>query len=335
MKRSFLFFSLLLVFLVGFVSSAYAGPAKQANYIVLVVLEGISPETITSGSMPILAHLAREGSVKWSATSVSPPLTVPAMASLLTGLPINKHKITPEWEDYDFARSFLRSPTVFDYMDLAGGSDSAVFFMDERLYQLSRPEIYVDSQMCGMAKPNCTPKTISIYIQDYLKKVTSEGGHGFRLIGVPNLLLVHLPTASRSGKQRGWNSDTYRQAVSEVDTAIQDIVKTYEKFGVLDETMFIVTGLNGIPLSTSSTNGSKGPSGQEMSQTIPWISWGANVKGNYSITGPVSILDTGATILYALGLETHTEWDSHAIDEIFRSVPKRRTTGNDAYLSIH
>jgi len=334
-RKFVLFPFLLLVSLFCLIGSVYANDTKQAKHIVLVVLEGIAPETIKSGSMPVLARFAHEGAVKWSASSVSPPLTVPAMASLLTGLPINKHKITPEWQDYDFARSFLRPPTVFDYMDLAGGNDSAVFFMDERLYQLSRPEIYVDSQMCGMAKPNCTPKTISIYIQDYLKKVTSEGGHGFRLIGVPSLLLVHLPTASRSGQHRGWNSDAYRQAVLAVDTAIEDMVKTYQEFAVLDETMFIVTGLNGIPLSTSSANGSEESSAQEMSQTIPWISWGANVKGNYIITGPVSILDTGASILYALGLETHTEWDSHAIDEIFKSIPKRRTTGNDPSISIH
>jgi predicted AlkP superfamily pyrophosphatase or phosphodiesterase len=335
MKKIFLFSSLLLVSLFYLMGSVYAHDTKQANHIVLVVLEGIDPETIKSGSMPTLAQFAQEGAVKWEATSVSPHLTVPAMASLLTGLPINKHKITPEWEDYNFARSFLRSPTVFDYMDLAGGNDSAVFFMDERLYQLSRPEIYVDSQMCGMAKPNCTPKTISLYIQDYLKKVTSEGGHGFRLIGVPNLLLVHMPAASRSGQKRGWNSDAYRQAVLEIDNAIKDIVKSYQEFEVLDETMFIVTGLNGIPLSTSSANGSKESSGQEMNQTIPWISWGANVKGNYMISKPVSIIDTGATILYALGLETHTEWDSHAIDEIFQSIPERRTTGNDPSISIH
>jgi len=335
MKKIILISSISLVFLMGLMGSVYASGTKQANHIVLVVLEGISPETIKSGSMPVLAHFAQKGAVKWSATSVSPPLTVPAMASLLTGLPINKHRITPEWEDYDFARSFLRPPTVFDYMDLAGGSDSAVFFMDERLYQLSRPEIYVDSQICGMAKPDCTPKTVSLYIQDYLKKVTSEGGYGFRLIDVPNLLLVHFPTASRTGQQRGWNSDTYKESVSEVDTAIEDIVKTYQEFGVLEETMFIVTGLNGISLSASSANGSQKSSVQEMSQTIPWISWGVNVKGNYIISEPVSILDTGATILYALGLETHTEWDSHAINEIFRSVPKRRTTGNDPSISIH
>ncbi len=335
MKKIFLNSSLVLVSLFCLMGSVSAHDTKQANHIVLVVLEGIDPDTIKSGSMPNLAQFAQEGAAKWSATSVSPPLTVPAMASLLTGLPIAKHKITPEWEKYDFARSFMRSPTVFDYMDLAGGSDSAVFFMDERLYQLSRPEIYVDSQMCGMAKPDCTPKTVSIYIQDYLKKVTSDKGHGFRLIHVPNLLLVHLPTASRAGKKKGWNSGNYKNAVREIDTAIGEIVTIYQEFGVLDNTMFIVTGLNGLPLSTGSANGSKSSSKLEMSPTIPWISWGANIKPNHSIAGPVSILDTGATILYALGLETYTEWDSHAINEIFLTVPKRRTTGNEPSITIH
>ena len=328
-------FIILISLLIAQMGVVFAHSAKQANHIVLVVLEGIAPDTIKSGSMPHLVQFAQKGAVKWAANSVSPPLTVPAMASLLTGLPIKKHRVTPDWEDYDFARSFMRSPTVFDYMDLAGGKDSAVFFMDERLYQLSRPEIYVDSQMCGMAKPDCTPGTVSLYIEDYLKKVTSEGGHGFRLIGVPNLLLVHFPTASRAGQRRGWDSDKYKKAVGDIDAAIEDIVKTYREFGVLNETMFIVTGLNSHPAVSPSANGSKKSSNMDMSPTIPWISWGVNVKENYQISGKVSILDTGATILYALGLETYTEWDSHAINEIFLSVPERRTTENDPSLTVN
>ena len=317
------------------VRPAFAEEPKQANHIILVVLEGIESETIKSGSMPVLGRLAQEGAVTWSAHSVSPPLTVPSMASLLTGLPVKKHKVSAAWEEYDFARSFLRSPTVFDYMDLAGGKDSAVFFMDERLYQLSRPEIYVDSQMCGTAKPNCTPETISIYIQDYLKKVTSEGGHGFRLFGVPNLLLVHLPSASHIGQKRGWDSEAYHQAVLSVDTAIDEILKNYRELGVLQETMLIVTGLNSRPASTPSSNGSSTASTVKVaSDAIPWISWGVNVKPGHHIVRPVTLLDTGATILYALGLETHTEWDSHAIEEIFRIKPEHRTTGNDPSISI-
>lgn len=306
--------------------------AAQAEHIILVVLEGVQSSSIQKQTTPHLAQLAQEGVVTWSAQSISPPLTVPAMASLLTGLRPDQHRVTAEWETYDFARSFMRSPTVFDYMDLAGGKDTGVFLMDERLYQLVRPEIYVDSQVCGYTKPQCTPETAAIYIKDFLKKVTSEKGYGFRLFGIPNLLLVHLPTAAKIGQKFGWDSEKYSTALTSIDTAVNQIIQTYQEMGVLDQTMVIITGLNSGPKALPSENGKKialGSASSELDATIPWIAWGANIKKNHPITQPVSLLDTAATILYALGLHTHTEWDSQVIDGIFQEPPKPRTTDNE------
>ncbi len=302
--------------------------AAQAEHIVLVVLEGIKSSTIQSGAMPHLATLAQDGAVSWSAQSITPPLTVSAMASLLTGLPVDKHRITAEWEHYDFARSFMRSPTVFDYMDLAGGADTGVFLMDERLYQLVRPEIYVDSQVCGYTKPQCTPETVSVYIQDFLQKVTSEGGYGFRLFGVPNLLLTHFPTAARIGQKYGWDSPKYTAAVTSIDNAIDQIMKNYQEIGVLDRTMFIVTGLNSGPLNPLAKKVKKGET-VALDPSVPLIAWGTNVKKHHAISQPVTLLDAGATIMYALGLETHVEWESQAMTEIFQTTPQRRTTENE------
>lgn len=330
MRCFFLAWSLVWLPLIG--GTASIASATQAEHIILVVLEGIKSSSIQNGATPNLARLAREGVVTWSAQSITPPLTVPAMASLLTGLQVEKHRVTAEWETYDFARSFMRSPTVFDYMDLAGGKDTGVFLMDERLYQLVRPEIYVDSQVCGYTKPQCTPERASVYIKDFLKKVTSEKGYGFRLFGVPNLLLVHLPTAVKVGQKYGWDSEKYSAALMSIDTTVEQIIQTYKELGVLDKTMVIITGLNSGPLSTPAGDVkpvSTSPNSLDLDATIPWIAWGANIKRNHPITQSVSLLDTGATIMYALGLETHTEWDSHAIGDIFQAVPERRTTGNE------
>lgn len=306
--------------------------AAQAEHIILVVLEGINSAAIQSGATPTLAKFAREGAVSWTATSVTPPHTVSAMASLLTGLPVKKHHVTAQWETYDFARSFMRSPTIFDYMDLAGGMDTGVFLMDERFYQLVRPEIYVDSQICGYTKPQCTPETVSVYMRDYLEKVTSKKGHGFRLFKVPNLLLAHFPTAARIGQKYGWASPKFTSALASIDEAVAKILNTYQELGVLDRTMVIVTGLHSGPRHSPSTMGKKVSIRTEVSDfdsTIPWIAWGANVKANYSIGTQVSLLDTGATIMHALGLETHTEWESQTINDIFQTTPTRKTTDNE------
>ncbi len=302
----------------------------QPDHVLLFVLEGVGSTTIgkgDTGPMPVVRKLAREGAVTWNARSVSPPLTVPAMASLLTGLPVNKHRVNREWETYDFSRSFLRAPTLFDYLDLAGGLDTALFIMDERFYQLARPEIYVDMQTCGKSKPQCTPATLVAYIKDYLKKVTSEGGYNFRLFEIPGLLVAHLPEPADVARKRGWDSGPYRTALQAVDTAIADVMAIYREHGVLDNTMVIVTGLTGT--GTTRVAGADMAEESPQQSLVPWLAWGANVKPGYAMTRQVKIMDTGATVLAALGLETHTEWDSQAMTDIFQQQPQRRTTGNE------
>ena len=320
---------LLAVWALGFPekSPVFASTPTQAEHVLLFVLEGVGNDVIRNGTMPVLHGLAQEGAVTWKAQSVSPPFTVPAMASLLTGVSVRKHRVNHEWETYDFSRSFLRSPTLFDYLDLAGGVDTALFIMDERFYQLARPEIYVDMQTCGKAKPQCNPSTQVEYIKDYLKKVTSKGGYNFRIFAVPGLLVAHLPEAADVARKRGWDSRQYAQALQAIDTAIADVMAIYHEYGVLDKTMVMVTGLRGQG-SPPALNGKTAQRAHRQSP-VPWLVWGANVKQGYTIPDNVSIMDVGATVLAALGLETHTEWESRALMEIFQKRPERRTTGNE------
>ena len=325
-----LMISLLAIWVLGFPGGrpAFASSSPtQAEHVLLFVLEGVGNDVIQNGTMPVLDKLAREGAVAWNAQSVSPPFTVPAMASLLTGLPVKKHRVNQEWETYDFSRSFLRSPTLFDYLDLAGGVDTALFIMDERFYQLARPEIYVDLQTCGKAKPQCNPSTLVEYIKDYLKKVTSAGGYNFRIFSIPGLLVAHLPEPSDVAHKRGWQSRQYKRALQTVDTAIADVMALYHEYGVLDKTMVMVTGLKGADSPQASNAKMETP----RQSSVPWLAWGANVKPGHTISDRVNVMDVGATVLEALGLETHTEWDSRALTEIFQKRPKRRTTGNETF----
>ena len=322
--------SLLAILALGFPGKPpvlAASTPTQADHVLLFVLEGVGNDAIQNGTMPVLQKLAQEGAIAWNAQSVSPPLTVPAMATLLTGLPVKKHRVNQEWETYDFSRSFLRSPTLFDYLDLAGGIDTSLFIMDERFYQLARPEIYVDTQTCGKAKPQCNPATQVEYIKDYLKKVTSAGGYNFRIFKIPGLLVAHLPEAADVARKRGWDSRQYTQALQSVDTAIADVMAIYQDYGVLDKTMVMVAGLKG-PDAPQASNAKMGAS---RTSPVPWLAWGVNVKPGYTIPDHVRIMDVGATVLEALGLETHTEWDSRALTEIFQKRPERRTTGNETF----
>src|SRR5439155_14809239 len=118
------------------VSAPASASTTPTEHVILFVLEGFGQDSLKGGRMPTLSRLIKEGAVTWSATAVKPALRLPTMASLITGLPVEKHGIT--WNTFEFSRGYPRAPSVFDYLDLSGGRDSAIFFMDESLYQLAR-----------------------------------------------------------------------------------------------------------------------------------------------------------------------------------------------------
>ena len=289
-------------------------PASIAltEHVILFVLEGFGQDSLNGGTMPTLSRLIKEGSVTWSATAVKPALRLPTMASLITGMPVEKHGIT--WNTFEFSRGYPRAPSLFDYLDLSGGRDSAIFLMDESLYQLARPEPYTDYQMCGPLKPECSTDRIVSYIRQYFKKATSGHGYGHAILSLPHFLVVHLPEAGRVGVSRGWTSKEYREALRTVDKAMHSVLDIYQEHGLIKRTTVFVTSLSAEGRDAN----------QEQTDAtvpmVPWIASGVGIKPGHAIHQAVSILDTGATVMRTLGLQTHTEWESHAVEEIFQSA---------------
>lgn len=280
-------------------------PSSHSEYVILFVLEGVGKNSLEAGPMPLLQRFVNEGAVTWSATNPTPGLRLPSVASIIMGLPIEKHGIT--WDEFDFARGYPRPATLFDYMDLSGGKDTAIFFMEESLYQLARPEPYIDYQMCGSLRPECTSETVVKYIRDYMVKGTSGEGYGRRISDLPHLLLVHLPEAGRIGRTQGWKSPAYRKGLQTIDGAMTSILDIYKDVKLFDRTTVFVTSIT--------NGGNQEPNGK--ASLVPWMAWGVGVKPGHSIKQPVTLLDTGATVMRTLGLETYTEWDSQSIEEVF------------------
>jgi len=287
-------------------------PTGPTEHVILFVLEGFGQDSLKGGTMPTLSRLIKEGSVTWSATAVKPALRLPTMASLITGLPVEKHGIT--WNTFEFSRGYPRAPSVFDYLDLSGGRDSAIFFMDESLYQLARPEPYTDYQMCGPLKPECSTDRIVSYIRQYFKKATSGHGYGHAVLSLPHFLVVHLPEAGRVGVSRGWTSKEYRDALRTVDQAIQSVLDIYQQQRLTKRTTLFVTSLSAEGRDANQEQA------DEAVPMVPWIASGVGIKPGHAIHQSVSILDTGATVMRTLGLQTHTEWESHAVEEIFQAA---------------
>jgi hypothetical protein len=287
-----------------------APASPLTEHVILFVLEGFGQDSLKGGAMPTVNKLIKDGAVTWSAATVKPALRLPMMASIITGMPVEKHGIN--WNTFEFSRGYPRAPSVFDYLDLSGGRDSAIFFMDESLYQLARPEPYTDYQMCGPLKPECSSDRIVSYIQQYFRKATSGHGYGHAVLSLPHFLVVHLPEAGRTGAVHGWNSKGYREALRSVDKAIASVLNIYKSQDLMKRTTVFVTSLSAEGRDAGVEETANG------TPVVPWIASGAGIKHGHAIHQPVSILDTGATVMRTLGLQTHTEWDSRPVEEIFQ-----------------
>ncbi len=297
-----------------------AGGGTEAKQAILFVLEGVGQDSLKSNTMPVLGRLVKEGAVTWSATAVQPALRLPTMASLITGMSVPKHGMT--WNSFEFARGYPRPPTVFDYLDLSGGRDSTIFYMDESLYQLAKPEPYTDHQICGALRPECRASTVVSYVRQYFRKATSGHGYGHAIPSLPHFLILHLPEAGRVGATEGWTSKAYRDALKMIDDAMGSILDIYRDLGLLQSTVVFVTSISpagasgfGDPTMTP-IGASAEPSGGPPPQVL-WMASGAGVKKGHRVAAPVSIIDTGATVMRALGLETHTEWESRPVEDVF------------------
>lgn len=313
---------------VAFFSSAAAGEPPESpasagptDHVILFVLEGVEQPALKAGPMPVLSRLVHDGAATWTATGVKPAQRLPTMASLVTGLPVEKHGIS--WNSFDFIRGYPRPPTVFDYLDLSGGKDSAIFFMDESLYQLAKPEPYTDYQMCGPLKPECSTARVVGYINQYFQKATSGHGYGHAILSLPHFLVVHLPEPGRVRQAQGPHAKAYKEALRSVDAAMGSILALYRDLQLLPRTTIFVTAINGEDSSQPGRTEAAAPQ-------VPWIASGAGIKAGHQIKAPVSIIDTGATVMRTLGLETHTEWDSRPVEEIFKTPPGNSHNGASA-----
>ena len=177
-----------------------------------------------------------------------------------------------------------------------------MFFSKEKLLHVAKPDRGLLVQVCSMTESGCNAQKIVTDVLTAYRTATE---------GKPSLFFIHLADPDLAGHEKGWMSKSYLQTVESSDRAIATLVKGFEELGLYKHTAFIVTADHG---GHDKTHGTTAP--EDM--TIPWIAYGPGIKSGYEIKRPISIIDTAATVLRALGVtDYYVEWNSKTVDEIF------------------
>jgi predicted AlkP superfamily pyrophosphatase or phosphodiesterase len=279
---------------------ATLGAFAQVKHIVVVGVDGLSPDGVLHAEAPNLKRLREQGAWTFHARGVMPTSSSPNWASMIMGAGPEQHGVTSnDWETnkFDIAPTVKGPggifPTIFSVLrEQKPGCTLAVFHDWDGFGRLvERPMVDVVEHQPG---PTNTIRRAVEFLQS--RK--------------PVLTFIQLDHVDHAGHESGHGTAEYYAAVAVADKLIGEVIAAIEEAGLKRDTLLLVTADHG--------GKGKGHGGATMGEIeIPWILVGPGVRAGHEIISPVNTFDTAATIAFAFGLQPPAAWIARPVTEAF------------------
>ncbi|MCE9647256.1 MAG: alkaline phosphatase family protein [Chloroflexi bacterium] len=261
-------------------------PGPAIRRVIILSIDGLRPDAIQAAPMPNLLALMKTGAYTLSAQTVHPSATLPAHASMLTGLCPAKHGV--DWNDYLPENGIAQGVDLFDLAH-AAGLRTLIYTGKEKLQQVT----------------DASSLDAFVWVNDRDKVLMQNLLADFPADFV--VLFIHFATTDDMGHVYGWLSPEQLSVVFRADEALGELLSALDARGLRGETLLIVTSDHG---GHGTIHGSSLP--EDM--TIPWIASGPGLYVGQLQTR-VHTMDTAATAAFALGLPIPADWDGVPVYE--------------------
>jgi predicted AlkP superfamily pyrophosphatase or phosphodiesterase len=270
-------------------------PATPTIRHVLIISEdGLRPDAVSGMHLKWHELLRQHGSYSFHAKTIRDASTLPAHASMLSGVEPRVHGLT--WNTWRPSGGWIKSPTIFTRAQEAGLS-TAFFTGKPKLRHI------------------VPPGTVGIYQRPgyYCKKVAEEAAR-YLTSEKPALAFVHFSDPDEVGHAKGWMSSQQKKAIEGSDRCLGILYEALESSGLIEDTLIIVSADHG--------GHNRVHSGAKLiDREIPWIACGPGVREDHQLADDISTVDTAATALYALGLKIPSDIVGKPRIEIFEVTP--------------
>jgi arylsulfatase A-like enzyme len=269
---------------------------ETVSRVLLLVIDGLRPDAITSDRMPNLASLAERSWRPARAVTVRPSATVAALGSLATGVAPETHGLkegeVPSLQQLralkplplELRRSGIGTTVVTGELPaptrfLAGGL-LRLSGVDRLLASANSPMRIIDSAMHLLRNSNCRECVVA-YVND-----TDIAGHAW-----------------------GWMSEPYLTAARSIDRALIALVPLLQD----TEALLIVTADHGGGGVLPSDHDHAHP----LNEEIPLLVAGTGVAWGHVGTESVTLLDLAPTLLDAFGVRPPELWEGRSFRNAF------------------
>lgn len=259
-----------------------------ATHVLIISIDGLRPDAIAKAPMPVLDGMMQGGAYTLEAQTVIPPYTLPAHASMLTGLCPSQHGVT--WDTYTPSKGIAQGVDIFDLAHELG-LKTLMIVSKEKLRQVTESK-------------NVDVFRLVVSSDDTVAKVAvAEIAKGF------DLMFVHFDDVDIAGHDYDWDSPKYLEAARRADQALSKLIVALETAGLRDDTLVIVT-------ADHAGMGENHLENDSQITTVPWILSGMGIRPMV-LKEPVSIVDTAATAAWILNIPLPLEWAGYPVTEAF------------------
>ncbi|MEZ4864213.1 MAG: ectonucleotide pyrophosphatase/phosphodiesterase [Caldilineaceae bacterium] len=258
--------------------------------VILIMIDGLRPDALAATACPNLQGFRQRGASTLTASSVMPSVTLPCHTSIFHSVPPSRHGITTnQWQP--MARPL---PGLIEVA--AEHKRRCAFICNwDYLRDVYRPGKMAYAYFDDSAYDPAGDETMVAEALRYFRQAR------------PDFMFVYQSTVDVYGHNHGWMSDEYLRHVTFIDGVVGRLLD-----GLPEEVTILIQSDHG---GHERTHGTDLP--EDM--TIPWLIAGPPIKQNYTITAPVSLLDTAPTLATLLGIPPHEEWEGRCVDEVFVS----------------
>lgn len=288
--------------------SGIAAAEPLAKHVVVIGVDGLSPEGIHRTDTPNIDRLVQRGSHTWHARAVMPTSSSPNWKSMISGAGPEQHGVTSnQWklDNYTIEPTARGSgglfPTIFSVLrDQRPDAQIALFHDWKGLARL------IETEACDIVvnPPGDKHTSEAAY-------ATTTAAAAYFKSDKPDFTFIHLDHVDHAGHQKTWLSEPYLFAVREADELLGQIIAAIDEADVAEQTVILLTADHG-------GLGTKHGGESMIELEIPWIIAGPGVKKNHAITAQVNTYDTAATLAKILGVTPPAEWIAKPVRDAFR-----------------
>ncbi|RYG01448.1 MAG: beta-glucosidase, partial [Chitinophagaceae bacterium] len=273
---------------------------KGIEHVIVIGVDGLSPNGIRKANTPTLDKMIKGGSVKWNVRTVLPSSSSSNWASMIMGAGVEQHGITSnDWQKDDHSLpAIVRNeddlfPTIFSVLhkQYPTAKIGTAFHWSDfgRL---------VESSAVTYKKHFSTEDSTTKAFTEYIE---SEK---------PLFAFLHLDHVDHAGHEYGHGTDHYFESVTKADSLIGEVLRSLKKSGLDKSTLVIVTADHG-----GIGYGHGGATLEEAE--IAMILYGKDVKVNYEIPEQAATYDLAATIAFALRTTPPYVWIGRPLKSAF------------------